>query len=134
MTDAPASLAQAAARIAELQDELTAARSEVDLATTGASATREQLAAVEQEVATLRPLRARVIELEQLLSPPPALSGIAVVQRYRTPHGSEHAMLGDAMHAMKIHSLTSGVGMTLPQAEAAVLRAEAIVKILSASE
>jgi hypothetical protein len=96
MADDPTSLAQAAARIGELERELVEAVAQRDAALAAQNDLNNEIARLTAALEPVPALERRVVELERLLAPPPDDSGITKVELYRTRDGATFAVLPDA--------------------------------------
>jgi hypothetical protein len=105
-------LAQAAARIGELEEQLIEARAAQSQAESDKQSAVDQLQEAVQHASDAVPLKARIAELEQLLSPPQPGSGIVTVtyddgsgrtrKKYQAPDGTKHILAADALHRMAV--------------------------------
>lgn len=139
-----AAFAQAAARIATLEQDLAQAHHQLDQANTSLRTAQAAAAQAQPLRDELGRTKARVAELEQLLADPAPSSGVEVVKyfgadgttliksRYRAADGSKFKLLPEALHQQAKVGLMSDLGITDAQAEAIVSRRAKVREHLAA--
>jgi hypothetical protein len=108
MADDLGSLAQAAALIAGLEQQLAMATARSSQLQIDLDAANHELAAIKDKTVDVPQLRARLVELETLLAPPPDRRGIRQGMYYRTTDAAKHKTLPDAVLRQDILDMMAG--------------------------